>query len=219
MPVVPEAVMEQEFREHSKGMLIDGIAFSTTAGVWSHVPLQLPQALHIQEAFLEWDGCKFGDYGFIVAIHPSGCTNLKASASQGATTVNVGAAYAPYYNPANGKRSIEFWNSDEDNLLEVRTVTGVSGAEVSFTPGLAAARDTSVLVKPVFGRYGPIRGANGNEGGFRMVTGGRVTINNPYSISAKLPAGFLICVRVKTSSEAGTRMFAVNFLFREPEEA
>lgn len=210
--------MEQEFREHKLGMLIDGVSFEQEANLWSNTPLQIAQDLHIQEAWIEWESCKIGDYGFIVAIHPEGETNLKASASQGATSVNVGAAYAPYYNPANGKRSIEFWNAAETELLEVRTVTGISSPNVNFTPGLAAARDTTVKVKPVYGRYGPIRGSNGNLGGYRMIASGVAHIENPFSISARLPSGFIIGVRVKTVSTSGTRQFAINFLFRSPED-
>jgi hypothetical protein len=42
-------------------------------------------------------------------------------------------------------------------------------------------------------------------------------LRNEIGITNIIPANMLLCVRMKTTSTAGTRELAVSFIFRKPE--
>jgi len=196
---------------------LDGVIIEVGASGFGKADYTLPENLHLNEAHVEWSGCFKGDYGYTCLIHPSSEGTLNSSASSGATQVDVGAL-SPYFNPAVGAEHIEFWNSDEDTLLEVHRIDSVSGNNVVFDgTTLAADRDTSVKVKARFGSFSPIRGTNRIQGGLHFFPGsGKFELRQVYSVTAVIAAGLKLSSRVITTADTGTRTVTVNFLFRLP---
>jgi len=215
-PSEDPVVTQSEFREHKHGMELDGIEFSAVASKWVKADYTLPTPLHVQEAWLYWKNAQLGDYGQMWVVHPASEVNLAEAAAEGATQVNVGP-YSPYFDPLAGAWCIAFWNSAEDELLEVHEITEVVGPLVKFTGSLIAARGTDVKVKTYLNGYQVVRGAAGISGGTRMIGTDHQHIMNPYSISALVPAGLKISIVVHTSAVEGTREFCTNLMFRTPE--
>jgi hypothetical protein len=207
----------QTFSEDPHRAKLDGVTIEAAASAFAKADYTLPEDLHLNEAHVQWSGVFKDDYGYTCLIHPNSEGNLNSSASSGATQVDVGSL-STYFNPAIGAEHIEFWNSDETQLLEVHPIDSLSGDNVVFDgTTLAADRDTSVKVKARFGSFSPVRGTNLLEGGLQFFPpASRFDLKQVYSVTAVLSAGLKLSSRVITTSDAGTRVVTVNFLFRLP---
>lgn len=195
---------------------LDGVSLSASESSWTKADYNIPEDYHLQGVHAQWQNGKLGDYVWLAVIHPLSQGVVAVTAAVAATTVDVGAALAPYYNPVNGAAYIEFWDNAETVLHEVRKIVSVSGNVVTFSPGLAAERNTTVKIKARYSGFSPIRGIDGVDGGLRILNGGEFMFYNELAITDKLLANLIMSVRLRTVSAVGLRELVCNPIFRKP---
>lgn len=202
-------------KEGGGNTIPDGVSLSLIAGQWARIPCNIGESIHIQGVFAQWTGMLEGDYAFTVVNNPSAEGNLAVAANAGDTQVDVGATLVPFYDPNLGAVKIEFWDV-LGNLLEVYDITGISGNFVQFDGTLLANRDTTTVIRCRIGDYQFKRGAGNIEGGLRMIDKGSFALYNLIGKTTPIPSGMELVTIVKASAAIGTRLIAVNYIFREP---
>jgi len=147
-------------------------------------------------------------------VHPGGNTAPDADITNGATTIQLPAAKAPYFAAA---KYIEIWNGDMTVLEEIVEITsvGATSATVSAVEGGTYASGSTQL-RAVLDTFTKPRGTKLLEGGSRLIGAGNFVMENTNQMSDKLPAGLCLSMRFKTSGVAGQRNLAINFSMRKP---
>jgi len=191
--------------------LLDGVSGSFNQDEWLTLDYQLPLKMHLQAVTLRWLGCKLGDYGFLVVLHPSGNTSPTEAMAEGDTTLEVPAEVAPVYAAA---MAVEFWNADESVLVERRRIASVDGTTVTLATGVSNPHTTAAKVKAVVGAYSPCTGEDNCDSGMRLLGDSFGEIHSENEFTSPLDAGLLVGCRFKGSAVAGDRSVAVNFRFR-----
>lgn len=194
---------------------IDGVVLTAAAGEHKRADYAMPESLYLQGAQVQWRGCQLGDRGWIALIHPSSQGGLATDAALGAVTVDVGAL-APYYDPLNGARYIEFWSADESQIIEVAKIASVAGSVVTLVSALASAHPMTERIKARFDGFSPVRGGHGLDGGMRVLNDYTMLLRNEAQVTAIIPAGMILSARFIASAAVATRELAVNFIFRKP---
>jgi hypothetical protein len=212
-------IVEINPRTGGSKMDIDGVAVSAAADEWNHADYLMPEDLHVQGVHAQWQNTHLGDYAWIVVLHPSSEGAPAAEAASGQAVVDMGPALAPYYDPAAGAKYMEFWDETGGTpvLKEVRKIASRSGDEITLDSNLAETHPVTETVRARFDGFSPVRGTHGIEGGFCLLNAGEMLLRNEIGITNIIPANMLLCVRMKTTSTAGTRELAVSFIFRKPE--
>jgi len=208
------------------GKRISGINFSFTASKYTRKEYTLSKNLHIFGNHVQWENCKLGDCAWLEVLHPLGSVDLQANALAGATEANVNVDFGgglqsiQAYDLTNfeGDKYIEFWNSAQDQLLEIHKVTGINGDNVQFEGGLLADRNIvdTIKVKCVVGHFGFIKGINPTDvEGFELYKDSEFEVADAEYPSELMSAGSILCIVARSTAEAGTRVFVNNFLFKE----
>jgi len=198
-------------------MDVDGVFLSAIAGAWARADYTMPESLHVQGVYAHWKNCLGGDYAWIVVTHPQLATPA-VQADAGQADVNVGApALAAVFDPTNGARYLEFWNAADDTLIEVVKIASVSGSVVTLASNLQETHATDVTLRARFDGFSPVRGTHGLDGGFRLLNSATMLLRNEIGITAILPAGLILSLRLRTSVVVGAREMAVSYIFRKPE--
>lgn len=194
--------------------MLDGVSLSGDASKTHRADYSIPFDLHLQGTMSVWKNFQVGDICHVAIIHPGGQTNLAVAASATDTTVTVGTGQGAYYDPNSGAVTIEFWNAADDDLLEVVEIDSVSGDVVTLKAGLNNAHGTDEVVRVSYGCFSPVRGADGTDGGVKMLGDGQLNVVNQNQVTDKISAGLHLSSRCKTTATAGVRDLSVNYWFR-----
>jgi len=131
-------------------------------------------------------------------------------------TITVPAPKAPYYAPANGADSIEFWSADWTTLIEVVLIASLSGTTLTLQKALNNDHAIGENIRVRVGRFVPVRGPNGMDGGFKLLGTNAILLQHENDVTDIIPTGLLLSVILITTADAGNRALAVNFILREP---
>lgn len=192
---------------------IDGVSLSAIATEQKRAEYSMPEALHLQGVLLTWTGCQPGDYGWIAVIHPSGDAALAIAANAGLASVTLPTGLGAVYTAA---AYMEFWEPDNSKIREVRKIASVANDVVTLASNLAQTHAIGINIRARVDGFSPVRGANGIDGGLRLLNSGRMLIENQNGMTALISAGLLLSARLIASSVVGARELAVNYRFRKP---
>lgn len=211
MSSIPKAKIAIDPRVDGLRTLMDGVAGEFGQDEWVALDYQVPLDIHIQTVTLRWVGCEAGDYGFMVVLHPGGATNPTEAMAVDDTTLEVPADKAPYYAAA---LAVEFWDADEDVLVERRRIASVDGTTVTLEEGVSSAHGVDANIKCVIGAYSPCVGADNCQAGMRLIGTSFGEIRSEHEFTEKIAAGLVIGCRFHGADVSVTRKVAVNFRFR-----
>lgn len=198
---------------------MDGVALSATVvtdPVFASVDYVMPEALHIQGVEASWTNMEVGDYAWVAVIHPSSIATIGAPANAGQPDVQVGAGCGAFYDPANGAKYLEVWTAAAGEIKEVRRIASVAGDVVTLATSLAGSYDGMYVTKARYDGFSPVRGVYGIDGGARLIGSSSLSHRNELAMTAAIPAGLVLSLRLKTGAVVGTRRLALNYYFRKP---
>ena len=198
-------------------LIADGVSLSMTADSWGRADLALVESLHLIAVHLSWESCQVGDYGWLSLIQPSGDCSPASAVSADDTTITLPTGKGTHYDPTVGAIHIEFWNDADDTLIEMAMIASVAGDVVTLASGVGNAHSTSANLRACYGHHTSMRGSNKIDGGMRFLGSGSDAIGSTHSMTSQIPSGMILGGRFKTSSDAATRKFAVNYKLRRPE--
>lgn len=215
-----------------RATMTDGLSLSCAESAQAHADYTVPEEFHVQGVAMIRDGFHVPDYGLLRVIHPLSIAAAPQAHAEAATDITVdnttlaelgGQARSILYDPANGAQHLEAWSADGTTLLEVRKIASVntSTGVVTLASGVAytGGWPNAAILKVRYKSFVPVRGDLGFDGGFRLVGGGQVLVENVVEITEPLTAGLFISASIITGSQTGTRQLAVNFVFRQPSAA
>ena len=194
---------------------VDGMSLTAGASAMAEAVFTMPEALHVQGAYVVWEGMQEGDYAWVAVTHPASAGNLGALAVSGQASVTVGAGLGPYYNPLIGAKYLEVWNL-LGAIQEVRRIASVAGDVVILESNLDGTYDTTHATRARYDGFSPVRGARGIDGGARLLGSNSFLLRNELAVTELIPTGLLLSGRLKTTAALGTRKLALNFFFRKP---
>jgi hypothetical protein len=198
-------------------VIADGVQASLADNAWHRVELSLPEPIHLQGVKIRWKGAELGDYGWLSLVNPAGESAPQAQIAIGATTFNVGAGKGVYYDPANGGHCVEFWDN-AGNLVEIAEVDSVNGDQITLKTAMVNQIETDAVTRSCVAHHTTMRGANRNEGGFRMVQNGTENFQTENEMTSAIPAGMILAARFKmASATAADREVTVNYKLRRPK--
>ena len=195
---------------------IDGVFLSGTASQHVRADYSMPEDLHLQGAKVRWKNASLGDIGWLAVIHPSSQGSPAVQANSAQADVDVGASLAPYYDPANGARYMEFWNAADDTIIEVVKILSRAGNVVTLASNLAETHPITENIKARYDGFSPVRGTHGLDGGMRLLSNGVENFHNNLGITNKISTGLIVSVRMILTSDVSTRDMTVNYKFRVP---
>ena len=209
-----QATNEFETKPQVGGMKTDadGIEITAGASAMAEACYALGEDYHIQGVTLTWQGCKFGDYGWLAVLLPAAEGVLGAQANAAQADVTVAAGKGPYFAAAS---YLEIWTAGSE-LKEVVKIASVAGDVVTLASNLSATYDATHVAKARVDGFAPVRGTTGLDGGFKLLGAGTVNFENRQGVTEKIPAGTELCLRLFTSVVTGTREAVMNFRFRKP---
>jgi hypothetical protein len=207
-----------------KPTMIDGLVLSGTAGVIRE-DFAIVTDLHIQGSLVHWKNMKAGDRAYSVLVLPEAKAPSLVQANPGVEQLSIPPSAAPYWLGSSGKgpKMIELWDATYSTVSELIFVSGVSQADASspllidLEKPVEKTHPADALVLPVFATFHQIRGDL--EGGVYMVGDGHLSIENQTGVTALIPAGLSIGVRLLLSdSNSEERCLVANYRFRLPEK-
>lgn len=216
-PVQTVASMPVHLEQKAAGLptLVDGVTVSGGPDSWLRAELPLGEPVHIGGSFVSWQSAQEGDYGYAIVCLAAGTHAPVATIGVGATAFEVPAQLAPLFDPAAGVTLVEF-SDDQGNVLENRPVASLDGTTVTLAEPTTHEHSVGVgTIVPLLGAYTQLRGDDRNEGGARLLGSGELDVSNVGEITAAIPAGVTLGIRVRTSAVAGARVVATNYKLRK----
>lgn len=197
---------------------LDGCETPLILGGWARACFALTANSHLAFAHSKSYRCLPGDLGTTVLIHPAGRLLLAVEVSQGASSFDAGAQAAVYA----ACERVEFWAGpgDTEDLLACYGVASVDGTTVNLSSPVVDTIPAGSQAVSVIRSYSPLRGSKGLDGGARFIGTQTEQLGNPGEISALIPAGLEIGIRLfaKTSRAAGAECaLALTTMLRGPE--
>ena len=217
--IVPEILMKVQLHYGTDPTKIGSVAVSMAAGEWKKEDLRLGEALSIQQVIVSYVGLKAGDLGLLHVINPitpEGYSNPATQVEIDDTTVDFGDPTVAAYFGAGEK--VEFWNADDSELVEVRTVASVEGTVVTLGEAATHQHLVTARLRSIVSCFcaDVADDVDHVSSGFRAVGSACLPpFGSENEATDEIPAGLILGHRFKTCGTAGDREIAVSYRFRK----